>query len=278
MSWSTHRGMTIRAYGRPLSADRGGDGIDLIWIHGLGEQAQSFDAIARHSKLARYRHLLVDLPGYGRAPWPTSIPVGDTLEHAAGLLCEWIDQRPSPGIAGKARPIEQNLPVLVGHSQGGVLATLVAEKTAVRAVVNIDGNLTRGDCTFSARALESSVEDFASHGFAAMRDDIYKDGLIERALRGYHAAMVMASPDVFWSNARDLVAASARGDLAARFGALRCPALFVAGTPGGICEASRHELTRVGAKWVAIEPSGHWPFIDQPDRFATEVAEFLASL
>ncbi|MBA2544619.1 MAG: alpha/beta fold hydrolase [Deltaproteobacteria bacterium] len=238
----------------------------MIWIHGLGEQSASFDAIARHRQLAGYSHVLVDLPGYGRAPWPAACA---SLEHTADMLARWIDERPSD---------DQNLPVLIGHSQGGVLATLVAERTAVRAVVNIDGNLTIGDCTFSLTAKRYTAEQFAAHGFAAMRDDVYRDGLVARALRGYHAAMCLASPEVFHRNASDLVAASERGDLASRFVALRCPKLFIAGSPHGICERSRALLTELRANWVAIEPSGHWPFVDQPDAFASEVAEFLRGM
>ncbi len=240
-----------------------GDGIDLIWIHGLGEQSASFDAIATHPALAGYAHVLVDLPGYGRSPWP-AVPA--SLVETAEVLARWIEER------------DQNLPVLIGHSQGGVLATLIAERTAVRAVVNIDGNLTIGDCTFSLTAKDYPAAEFATHGFAAMRDDIYRDGLIERALRGYHAAMCLASPAVFHRNAVELVAASERGDLAARFAALRCPKLFVAGVPNGICERSRELLTELGVNWVAIEPSGHWPFIDQPELFAQAVAELLRSM
>ncbi len=260
MRWSVEHGMSIRQFG---------EGIDVIWIHGLGEQSASFDAIARHPALAAYSHVLVDLPGYGRAAWPEELPSGDSLVHLADLLTRWIEQRPSE---------DQNLPVLIGHSQGGVLATLVAERTGVRAVVNVDGNLTIGDCTFSLKAKAFTTEQLASHGFAAIRDDIYRDGLIERALRGYHAAMCMASPAMFHRNAVDLVAASERGDLAARFAALPCPKLFVAGVPNGICERSRKLLTELGVNWVAIEPSGHWPFIDQPDAFAGAVAELLRSV
>lgn len=252
--------MTVRAWG---------DGIDLIWIHGLGEQSASFDAIARHPALAGYRHLLVDLPGYGRAPWPASLPAGDSLVHTADLLAAWIDERPSD---------DQNLPVLIGHSQGGVLATLVAERTAVRGIVNIEGNLTLGDCTFSLKANSDTADELEAGGFAAMLDEIYRDGLIQRALRSYHAAMSMASPRVFHRNAVDLVAAAKRGDLAPRFAALRCPKLFIAGVPNGICERSRELLTELDVSWVAIEPSGHWPFIDQPDAFAAAVAELLRSV
>jgi len=63
--------------------------------------------------------------------------------------------------------------------------------------------------------------------------------------------------------------------LVARLAALRTPVLFVAGVPGGICERSRALLDQHRVRWVGIEPSGHWVHIDQPDRFATEVAGFL---
>ena len=260
MRWSVDRGMVVRSFG---------DGIELILIHGLGEQSASFDAVARHPALAAYRHVLVDLPGYGRAPWPDRLPPGDSLAQAAELLAESIAARPSD---------DQNLPVLIGHSQGGVLATLVAERTAVRGIVNIEGNLTIGDCTFSAKGAAYSEADFIDHGFAAMRDDVYRDGQIQRALRGYHAALSMASPHVFHRNSVDLVAAAKRGDLGPRMVAAKCPTLYIAGIPNGICATSRQQLRDLGARFVELEPSGHWPFIDQVDRFATEVAEFVDSL
>lgn len=260
MRWWNERGMVIRSHG---------DGLDLIWIHGLGEQSASFDAVANHSALAGYRHVLVDLPGYGRAPWPAHLPPGDSLAQTADLLAEWIAARPAD---------DQNLPVLIGHSQGGVLATLIAERTAVRGIVNIEGNLTIGDCTFSAKGAAYSEEDFVAHGFAAMRDDVYRDGQIQRALRSYHAALSMASPRVFHRNAVDLVAAAKRGDLGPRMVTAKCPTLYIAGMPNGICAESRQQLRDIRARFVQLEPSGHWPFIDQADRFAIETAEFVRSL
>jgi pimeloyl-ACP methyl ester carboxylesterase len=265
MSWSLQHGMVVRRLGGATGVAL----VDLIWIHGLGEHSRSFDAIAHHPALAGHAHLLVDLPGYGRAPWPQELPAGDSLAHAAQVLAAWIDERPAD---------DQNLPVLIGHSQGGVLATLVAERTTVRGVINVDGNLTIGDCTFSAQAAQYTTDDFATRGFAEMRDRIYEGGVTEPALRGYHAAMSMASPAVFHRNALDLVAASERGDLAGRFASLRCPKVFIAGDPRGICAASREALRRAGVHTVAIGPSGHWPFVDQPDAFAAAVADFLAKL
>jgi pimeloyl-ACP methyl ester carboxylesterase len=236
-----------------------GSGPELIWLHGLGEQSRSLDAIAGHAALAGWSHVLVDLPGYGRSPWPEH---AEDLEQVADRLAAWIgDGRPS----------------LIGHSMGGVLATLVAERIAVRAVIDVEGNLSRGDCTHSAKAAAYPLDDFLAYGFSAMRAEVYEDGRTDPALRSYHAAMTMASPRVFHHHARQLVALSEPETLVTRLAALRPPVLFIAGVPGGICERSRELLDRHGVRWVGLEPAGHWVFVDQPDAFASAVAGFLGA-
>lgn len=231
----------------------------LVWIHGLGEQSASFDPVAQHAALAGFTHVLVDLPGYGRSAWPDA-PL--SLDALADHLVAWLAARPA---------------VLVGHSMGGVLATLVAERTAVRGVCNIDGNCSRGDCTFSSQALPFSAEDFEAHGFATMRDRLYEAGLADHPLRGYHAAMCVASPRQFHRNAIELVELSDSETLAGRFARLTCAKQFVAGVPRGICEHSRALLDREGASWIGLSPAGHWVFLDQRERFAHELAAFARS-
>ncbi len=90
--------------------------------------------------------------------------------------------------------------------------------------------------------------------------------------------MTLASPRVFHHHALQLVSMSEPETLVTRLAALRAPVLFIAGVPGGICEHSRALLDRHAVRWVGIEPAGHWVHIDQPDRFAAAVAEFLATL
>jgi pimeloyl-ACP methyl ester carboxylesterase len=237
-----------------------------------------------------------DLPGYGRSPWPedeesdddrrcvraddhadaraddranvrADVPAddrsdvrGEGLERLADRMVAWLGDR---------------RPALIGASMGGVLATLIAERIAVRAVVDVDGNISLGDCTFSGKALAHALDDFVASGFAALRAEVYEAGRTDGALRGYHAALSAASPRVFHRHARDLVAMSESEQLAPRLAALRAPALFIAGVPGGICEHSRRLLDRHGVRWIGLEPAGHWVHHDQPDAFAAAVATFL---
>jgi pimeloyl-ACP methyl ester carboxylesterase len=235
VKWSLEHGMCVRRFG---------DGPELVWIHGLGESSQAFDSVAE--QLPGFTHVLPDLPGYSRSPWIDPLGLDALAEH----LARWLGER-APA-------------ALVGHSMGGVLATLIAERAPVRAVVNIDGNVSSGDCTFSGRALEV--------GFAQLKSEVLgKPGVPST----YYAAMCFASPDMFHRHARDLVELSATEQLAPRFAALRVPALFIAGVPDGICAESRALLDRAGARWVGIEDSGHWVYLDQPARFVAEVAAFL---
>ncbi len=254
MRWGLEHGMQVRRAGQG-----GRPGPRVVWIHGLGESSVSFEPVIE--KLPGFDHVLVDLPGYGRSPWPDA-PLG--LTEVADRLARWLDDdRPA---------------VIAGHSMGGVLCTLVAERTAVRAVIDIDGNLTRGDCTFSALASAYPEADFCARGFSEMRAQVYADGQTRPELRTYHAAMCFASPAMFHRHARELVELSSEGTLGPRLAALHVPALFVAGVPSGICADSRALLDRLGVRWLGIAPAGHWVYLDQLDRFAAEVTRFLTEL
>lgn len=251
--WSVEHGMQVRRFG---------SGPEVVWIHGLGEWSLSFDAVARHPALAGFTHVLPDLPGYGRSAWPAHEGAdGDSLSDLADVLAAWLSSRPPA--------------VLVGHSMGGVLATLAAERSAVRGVVDVDGNLSLGDCVFSAEAARYSREDFVAHGLAAMRDHVFADGREAPALRVYYGALWLASPRAFHRNATDLVRLSTTETLAARLAALPVPTLFVAGVPDGICARSRALLDTHGVRSIGITPAGHWVYIDQEDAFASAVAAFL---
>jgi pimeloyl-ACP methyl ester carboxylesterase len=264
MRWSLEPAGPPGAAAPAMMVRRFGAGPELVWIHGLGEQSRSLDAIAAHPALAGFAHTLVDLPGYGRSPWPDAAAPPDDLEALADRLAGWLADR---------------RPVLVGHSMGGVLAQLIAERAAVRAVIDAEGNLSRGDCTHSALAAAYPLDDFLGHGYAAMRADVYDGGRTDLALRGYHAAMALASPRVFHHHAHQLVDLSEPETLVTRLAALAVPTLYLAGgLPGGICPRSRELLDQHRVRWLHIEPSGHWLHIDQPDRFAAALAGFVGEL
>ncbi len=238
-----------------------GSGPDVIWLHGLGEHSASFNAIAAHESFAGFTHVLPDLPGYGRSAKHETRGL-DSIQSLAEFLVPWVASH-APR------------PILVGHSMGGVLATLIAERLPISAIVNVDGNLTRGDCTFSAEAAGHGRDEFVATGFDAMRARVTERGATEPALASYHTALLRADADMFHRNAIDLVSMSTTETLGPRLAAVSARVLFVAGLPGGICERSRAQLEKLAIQWIGIAPAGHWPFIDQPDAFAAAVGPFL---
>lgn len=249
-------GMSVRS--------RGSGSRVLVWIHGLGESGRCFDAIAAHPHLWPYRHVVVDLPGYGRSPWPGT---SRGIEATADELAAWLGARDDNAI-------------LIKHSLGGVLATIVGERHPhlVRAVVDVEGNSSFGDCTFSSRIAAVDEAEFVAGGYQLLCQELWAEAGEDPALRGYAASMTFADPWVLWRHASDLVALSRGEGLAARRARLSVPLLFVAGAPGGVCARSRELLDGSGVRVVEVAPAGHWPYVDRPDAFAEAVARFVEGL
>ncbi|UCF66592.1 MAG: alpha/beta hydrolase [Acidobacteriota bacterium] len=237
----------------------------LVWIHGLGESGLCFEQIVTDAELAATRHLVADLPGYGRSAWP-EIPA--TLTETADRLAGWLVRRGEPPS------------VLVGHSMGGVIALLLAERhpQLVLALIDIDGNKSIDDCSFSEPAARASAESFRARGFESLKEQVYRDGARDEALRGYYVSLRLADPVSYHAHARELVALSLDERLADRLAALRLPALFVAGVPRGVSERSRELLARAGVRCALVTESGHWPFIDRPRQFTAAIESWLSEV
>jgi pimeloyl-ACP methyl ester carboxylesterase len=221
----------------------------VLWLHGLGEHGGCFEAIAAHPALARFGALMPDLPGYGDSP-----PIGAGLEELADRLAAWM---PAP------------MPV-IGHSMGGVLGVLLAERGKVSKLIDVEGNVSLGDCTGSARAAAYSLADFLARGWDENLATVRALGLREHATR-----LVLADPTDYHRHSLDLVRLSTPEDLALRRAKLGIPVTYIAGYPDGACPRSRELLDAAGVAKIDIAPSGHWPYIDQPDQFATAVARLL---
>ncbi|HPF70001.1 MAG TPA: alpha/beta hydrolase [Candidatus Krumholzibacteria bacterium] len=239
-----------------------GDGC-LLFVHGLGESGLCFEHLLDSPALGGRRLLVPDLPGYGRTPRDGRTR---SLADSADELAAWLD------LCGVRRA------AVLGHSMGGVIAVLLAERhpDLVSLVIDVDGNTSPGDCVYSGRAAAMPQAEFIAGGHAAMMDDLYRAGLEDRAQRGYYTSQRLCDPAVFHRHSAELVAASAPEDLARRRAALKAPVVYIAGEPRGACARSRQLLQEAGVDVRAVGPSGHWPFIDQPEAFLAVLADILA--
>lgn len=253
---SIEDGFFVRELGSPAAQ------LSVLWIHGLGESGLSFESIVSRTELEDYHHLVPDLPGYGRSVWSEPVP---SLPEIADRMALWLEGRGGAPV------------VTVGHSMGGVLALLLAERhpEKVRALVNVEGNITYDECSFSGPAAASSLEEFLAGGFDALRDWVYRTGATSEAHRGYYASLRQADPWTFHAHSQELVALSRGGDLAERQRALAIPHVYVGGVPDGVSEGSLQILRAAEIPLVCIRSAGHWPFLDRAARFCQVVAEFL---
>ena len=262
---SVEHGMFVRT---AAGADR--TAAPVLFIHGLGESGLCFEPLLERTELDRWTRLVPGFRGYGRSVWPDQVP---SLEGLVDHLAAWLEDR----CIGAA--------VLVGHSLGGALATLLAERypREVAGVVSVDGNVSYDDCAFSGPAARLSLARFVDSGFAELRDKVYRRGVDDPAARGYYASLRLADPRAFHRHAIELVALSRtetladrlRGLLADRLRGLAVPSRYIVGCPHGASARSRELLASAKVDTVAVSPSGHWPFIDQPDAFTTALVDLL---
>lgn len=237
----------------------------ILYIHGLGESGLCFEPLILDEQLSEWSHIVLDLEGYGKSLW-TEQPKG--LEHHADSLASWLKQQ----------KIEKL--ILLGHSMGGVIGLILTEKypELVQGFINVEGNISLEDCTFSSKAASYSIEDFQTYGFHAICESVYADGLEDAALRGYYASLRLCQPLTYYINSKELVELSRTAKLASRLGALKIPKLYLLGNPRGTGKLSRSMLNAAGVEWRSIEDAGHWLFIDQPTIFIDEMLNFLNQL
>ncbi len=237
----------------------------IVYVHGLGESGLCFEGVIAHPDLDAWRHVAADVPGYGRSAWcaePLSIAT-----HAE-RLASWIAER-------------QDDPVVwVGHSMGGVSGLEIAERfpDRVRAFVNVEGNVSPGDCSYSRLACEYTPEAFVERGFDDLLRRLHRDGADDASHRGYYASMAHCDPRQFRLNSEELVTFSEGETAADRMAALRVPVLHVSGVPGGNAPRTLELLDRAGVRRHAIEPAGHWPYLDRRDDFVRVLRAFLEEI
>ncbi|MGI5520310.1 alpha/beta fold hydrolase [Micromonospora sp. CA-259024] len=117
-------GLATDSYGRD------DDRAPLVLVHGLTYDRRQWDPVLRElAALDPDRRVLrMDLPGHGGSPGRDSYDIAEV----AGVIHEAVTA------------VGLEAPVLVGHSLGGVIATVYAARYPARGVVNVDQPLLVG--------------------------------------------------------------------------------------------------------------------------------------
>ncbi|MBI4916593.1 MAG: alpha/beta hydrolase [Acidobacteria bacterium] len=226
----------------------------LVYLHGLGcAGSRDWPPVAGSPSLAGRASLWLDLLGFGSSPRPAGI--GYDLDEQAAAVAGTL--------AAEAAPL-----ALVGHSMGGSLAVMVAERLVAVgrppvAVVLAEPNLRPEDATTSARvaALPEAAFVAAWPRFVAGVESAW-----------YRGSLRLADPVAYHRNAVSLVAHGRA--MLPRFVAL--PVARKAYVLGGRSDAATHETARLaalaGIEVVTVARSGHEFSADDPAGLAAAIA------
>jgi pimeloyl-ACP methyl ester carboxylesterase len=247
-----------------LAYDEAGSGPLLVAIHGITENRYVWDPVPL---AARFRVIRVDMRGHGDSPLRGSFDVADLAADVHDVV-----QTAAPG----------ELPLMVGHSMGGVLATSYTAQFPVRGTIVADQPMqVAGMQTLlkqSADALRGG--DGFTPFMEAMFSQLY--GSLDPQIAAGLAARRILRQDVvlgMWSPLMDLTP----GQLDEWIGNLLAipadsPYLSLHGFDLGEPYAAWLR-ERVPQALVETAPTvTHYPHLADPEWFVNRVSEFEAAL
>ncbi|MFF1715226.1 alpha/beta fold hydrolase [Streptomyces sp. NPDC058268] len=235
--------------------DYGGEGPQLVLLHGFSRSLTDWDASAAFLT-AGHRVLAVDLPGHGRSPRISPWTIPAVLRDIAETL--------------DAHGVSEAL--LVGHSLGGMIAVEYARAypERARAAVNLDGFWWARAYPGAERVSEGML---ATAGAIAPPDYVEQkvDAAVRFGIPADHAeaaarAAARPLPDGRWQTLPEPAAAREIVDELHRLSALGVTAwLEGVERPLLVVQAGRHLPPAPGMEW----------FADFSARFAQEVSDDL---
>ena len=247
-----------------LAVERRGDtGVLLVFLHWLGGGAQSWYETADALAARGFRTALLDLPGFGAA--------GDdrrwTVEEMRGAVIECL---------ADIRRGEEDAPfVLVGHSMGGKVATVVAATAPpeLLGLVLVSG---------SPPSPEPIDEDVRTRLIERFEPDRFLDDNIAEPLPPPVRARTLAGFATMSKPSFDhWLSSGSREDWSARVGILPLHALLICGSEEPkLGEDNQRGLVAphfVSHELVVLEATGHLTPLERPERLATLIASYTSS-
>jgi pimeloyl-ACP methyl ester carboxylesterase len=258
----------LTSSGSAIYFEETGSGPPILAVHGLGGGAWFFAGLAR--RLASdVRVIAVDLPGSGRS---TASSGGMSIERWTADLGELAET-----LIGE--PI-----VLLGHSMGTIIALHAAAawpQALLRGLIFAGGlpeplpavkeRLGRRADLLEQQGIEGTGAVVAAANFspAILASHPELVGLFERALEAQDA-------NAYARGCRILMSASAEHLVET----VRVPSLSISGAddqyapPDPVAAFTRRVP---GCRAELLRECGHFPFLEQPERFADLVRRFVAT-
>ena len=260
--------MLANVNGTNLFYEVTGDGLPLVFVHGLGSTSNVWHA--QRAGLAKYcKVITLDLPGSGRS---------DKNERIYSME-KWCDQ-----ILGLADAIKVDKFVLVGHS----MTTVLAQKFAARHGSRLNGVVLCGPITelgaAGKEAFSKRAEAVQKEGMIAVADGVL-GGALTPATREANAALAGMVREMLLSNDTACYAghclALKEGSAKAEQANIKVPTLVLVGDQDGVTPLANARAIAAavpGTKIRIIPATAHMTMLERPEAFNAALLEFLAAL
>lgn len=263
---ATFREGAVELPGRALRYVAGGEGRPVVFLHGYTDSWHSFRLVL--PPLAdRGRCLALDQRGHGGSP------AGDGDDFSPAAL--------AADAAGFIDRLGLGPVALVGHSMGSLVARAVARTRPelVDRLVLVGAPLRMDNA--GVRELEAEVSRFGAVVPRSFVEEFQAACVCDLASLPvwFFNACVDASAGVSPRVWRLALAGLLADDGAARPGEVACPALVLGGRDDVFFGADEQaELARAlpRGRLLLYDRVGHSPHWERPERFAADVASFLA--
>ena len=273
--WPAHTHQ-VEVVGIPVTYVDLGEGIPVVFIHGLGGCWQNWlENLPRFAE--SHRAIALDLPGFGRTPMPDE-PISITFfARIVDHFCEALD-------LGRVS--------LVGNSMGG----FTAAETAIRHPERVDDLVLVDAAGISSATIakhplgERFARGVLSRGQKNPPPDmsrlLKRPGLIALAMGFVARYPTLISRDVL---AEQLLSVGAPGfqdsfdaiiayDFRDRIGEISCPTLILQGAEDILVplgDAHQYAEAIEGGEMVVFDDTGHVPMLERPVDFNNAVIEFI---
>ncbi len=241
-----------------------GAGEPLLLVHGITEDHRTWDSFVP-ALAASHRVLRLDLPGHG----------GSSALRAYSAFS--LGQ----ATAGFVRALGIAPPRLIGHSLGGIVATVLAALAPVRSVLNVDQSLRLGSFIDVVRGIAPRL---TGDGFSdAMNEEMDLLGgprlpaQLREELRRYRVPARQPVVAGLWLPLLEQDEEQVLATLMPVLAGIRVPYLSLHGADPGAGYGAWLASAIPGAVTEVWDGLGHWLHRVEPERFLARVEAFHAS-